>query len=235
MKIAVMQPYLFPYLGYFQLIRAVDVFVVYDDVAFIQQGWINRNRLKINGEARYFTVPLSDASSFRSIRDTQVAGAAYASFRRKFLATVDNVYRKAPFFAQTQGLLDQVLTPTCGSIADLARNSIASVCAYLAMTTHLVPSSSAYGNNHLKRTERLVDLCRRENADTYINSIGGEELYSKSDFALAGIELQFLRSRLIEYPQVDGRPFVANLSIIDVLMNNSPETVREMLSHYELV
>ena len=103
-----MQPYLFPYIGYFQLISEVDVFVNYDDVAFIQQGWINRNRLKINDEARYFTVPLADASSFRSIRETMIATVPYESFRRKFFTTIKTAYGKAPFYRETLDILEAI-------------------------------------------------------------------------------------------------------------------------------
>jgi hypothetical protein len=230
-----MQPYLFPYIGYYQLISAVDEFVNYDDVAFIQQGWINRNRIKINGEARYFTVPLAAASSFRSIRETMVATLPYEAFRRKFFATINTVYGKAPFYRETLNLLEGVFVPQPASIGDLAWQSVSAVCSYLRLETRLVPTATTFGNSHLKKADRLIDICRRENADIYINAIGGAELYSRDEFAKAGIALWFLRSGPVEYSQSDRRAFIPNLSIIDVLMFNSHEQVRLMLRNFNLV
>lgn len=235
MKLGIMQPYLFPYIGYFQVLSAVDVFVNYDDVAFIQQGWINRNRIKINDEAHYFTVPLADASSFRSIRETMVAALPYGTFRRKFFATINTVYGKAPFYRETLNLLEAVFVPQPASIGDLAWQSVSIVCAYLRLGTRLVPTATIYGNSHLKKADRLIDVCRKERADTYINAIGGLELYSKDEFAKAGIALQFLRTATIGYSQCGQGAFVPNLSILDVLMNNSLDVVLEMLTRYELV
>ena len=235
MKLGIMQPYLFPYIGYYQLINAVDVFVNYDDVAFIQQGWINRNRIKINGSAHYFTVPLADASSFRTIRETMVAAAPYESFRRKFFTTINTVYGKAPFYRETLNLLEIIFVPQPTNIADLAWQSVSGVCAYLGLKTRLVPTSTVYGNSHLKKTDRLIDICRKENADTYINAIGGVELYSADEFAKAGLALQFLRSRAVEYPQSGRGAFVPNLSIIDVLMFNHRDQVSQMLQNFDLV
>jgi hypothetical protein len=131
--------------------------------------------------------------------------------------------------------VESVFVPKCGNIADVSRSSIVAVSAYLGLTTRFVLSSTVYCNAHLKRAERLIDICRKEGADTYINAIGGTSLYSKEDFAAAGISLCFLRTNSVQYPQVGQGNFVPNLSILDVLVNNSPETVRDLLWHYELV
>jgi hypothetical protein len=235
MKLGIMQPYLFPYIGYYQLISAVDEFVNYDDVAFIQQGWINRNRVKINGEARYFTVPLAAASSFRSIRETMVATVPYEAFRRKFFATISTVYSKAPFYLEIRNLLEGVFVRQPASIGELAWQSVSVVCSYLRLQTRLVPSSTIFGNSNLKRADRLIDICRREGADTYINAIGGTELYSRDEFAMAGITLRFLHSGPVEYSQCDRRAFIPNLSIIDVLMFNSREQLSLMLQNFKVV
>lgn len=235
MKIGIMQPYLFPYIGYFQLIHAVETFVVLDDVAFIKGGWINRNRLKINGSARFFTVPLAGASPFRPIRETQVAPGPYEHFRRKFFTTLINSYGKSRFFHETLRLAEDVFDARPTTIRDMAYRSIQMICSHLGIPTRVVPSSAIYDDSTLKGAERVMDICKREAADAYINSAGGKELYSKEEFSNAGISLWFLECRPIEYPQTGGGEFIPSLSILDVLMNNSVEEIRRFLTQYDLV
>ena len=235
MKLGIMQPYFFPYLGYFQLISAVDKFVVYDDVAFMKQGWVNRNRVLLHGQPHIFSVPLQGASSNRTIRDTAVSLHEYARWKDKFLKTIALAYSKAPMYEPTRALLTGVLNGAPGSIAELASRSILAVCRALALPTRIEPSSTIYGNSHLKKTDRLVDICRKEGANIYINAIGGLELYSKDEFAKGGIALQFLRTATIEYPQRGQGTFVPNLSVVDVMMNNTPDSVLQMLVRHELV
>lgn len=233
MKLAIMQPYVFPYLGYFQLIGAVDRFVLYDDVAFIKRGWVNRNRILVNGEPHLFSVPLENASQNRSIRDTLVSRAEFPRWRDKFLRTVDLAYAKAPCYRSTRLLLEEVLQPEPESAADLARRSIEATCKTLGITTPIIPSSTQYGNSHLHAQDRILDICARESATLYINPPGGRELYTAEPFAAQGLELRFISSKLPPYPQGTAA-FVPALSIIDVLMFNSPESAREMLPAYIL-
>jgi len=235
MKVAIMQPYIFPYLGYFQLLHAVDTFVVYDDVAFINRGWINRNRILIGSEPTYFTIPLSKASQNRLIKDTTIASEQYDRFHKKFLATLHASYHKAPFYRETLRLVEEILAQNVGSIADMACTSIKRVSTHLGIGTRIVGTSAVYANAQLKKADRLIDICRQEGADTYINAAGGQELYTKEEFAADGITLRFLCSQPVEYPQVGRGSFVPHLSILDVLMNNSPATVAEMLSRFDLV
>jgi hypothetical protein len=234
MKLGIMQPYLFPYLGYFQLLSAVDRFVIYDDVAFIKQGWINRNHILVAGRAHLFSVPLRDVSSFRPIFEIEVDRDGYPAWRRKFLATIDQSYRKAPFFEGVRLLLESVFQTAEGSIAALALRSIREVAQYLGLAATLIETSRSYGNHTLNGQKRVIDICLRERADHYINAIGGRSLYAAEEFAVNGIKLQFIRSRPIAYPQF-GDAFVPNLSIIDVLMFNSRDRVRELLAECDLI
>lgn len=233
MKLGIMQPYLFPYLGYFQLIAAVDKFVLYDDVAFIKQGWINRNQILLNGQPCLFSVPLRGASSNRSIRDTEISVGEYPRWRDRFLRTIVLAYSKAPYFEATMQLVSSVLEPSSSSAADLARRSIEVVCEALDLVTRIEISSTIYNNSHLRAQERVLDICRREGASLYINPSGGRELYSHEAFGACHMELRFLRSRLPAYPQFGGE-FVPALSILDVLMFNSIDTVRGMLAEFDL-
>lgn len=234
MTLGIMQPYLFPYIGYFQLLGAVDRFVVYDDVTFIKQGWINRNRMLINGEAVFFTVPLAHKSSAVMIQDTHISDAAeHRRWAEKLLKSFDNTYRRAPEFGRTFPLVERVLTKTTSRIAELALESVKAVAERLDIRTSLVESSSTYGNTELQGEERVLAICRAEKATRYINASGGRDLYSRERFMSCGIELRFIHSREIEYPQF-GNTFVPWLSIVDVLMFNPVERVRDFLGAYEL-
>jgi WbqC-like protein family len=236
MKLAVMQPYLFPYLGYFQLIAAADTFVVYDDVPFIRGGWINRNRLNVNGSPTYFSVPIEDASSFRSIRETNVQAAQYPRWRRKFFGTIEGSYRKASCYSVIRPMLEAVFPEDeRGTIAEVARRSLTAVCDHCGIATRFVESSTAYENAHLHKAARLIDICKRERSDTYINAQGGQELYTKEEFSAHAISLQILRSVPVPYPQPPSEGFIANLSMIDVMMHNSREQLAQHLKSFEVV
>jgi hypothetical protein len=230
-----MQPYLFPYIGYFQLIRAVDRFIVYDDVTFIKQGWINRNRVLINGAPAFFGVPIKNASSFTLIRDTQIDDdPQHMRWIEKLLKTCDNAYRRAPEFKRVFPLVEQVLSCQTTKVVDLALASVKAVAAFLEIQTSFVESSTVYGNAHLKAEERVLAICGAEGASEYVNLPGGRELYSAAQFASHGVKLSFLQPHAIEYRQFGGH-FVASLSIIDVLMFNPVDRVRGFLGAYDLV
>jgi hypothetical protein len=229
-----MQPYLFPYLGYFQLMHAVDRFVIYDDVAFIKQGWVNRNRMLVNGRASFFSVPVKHASSFTLIRDTAIDdGPQNRRWAEKLLKTFDNAYRRAPEFARVFPLIEAVFALKTSRVAAVAVVSLKAVADFLEIRTACVDTSSVYGNAHLKGEERVVAICRAESATEYVNAIGGRDLYSRERFEAAGVRLRFIEPRPIEYRQFKD-PFVPWLSIIDVLMFNPRDEVRGMLDACDL-
>lgn len=233
MKIAIMQPYLFPYIGYFQLIAAADKFVVYDDVSFIKQGWINRNRILVNRQSYMFSVPLEHQSSFRLIKDTLINRSQYAPWKTKFLKTLTETYRKVPQFSEVLPLVENILAEPSEHIADLSRKSLEAVCGYLEITTPFVRSSTEFDNAALSGQDRVIDICRKEEAQIYINLAGGVELYGTAEFARHGLQLLFIKPVGISYCQ-SGDNFVPNLSVIDVLMFNSKETVKQMLQSLEV-
>jgi len=222
-----MQPYLFPYLGYFQLMHAVDRFVVYDDVAFIKQGWINRNRILINGEPCFFSVPIRHASSFTLIRDTLI-DRDQPRWAEKLLKSFDNAYRRAPEFAHVFPMVEAVFARQTTRVADLAVASLKAVAAFLDIRTDVVETSTGYANAELKGEDRVIAICKAESADEYINVPGGRDLYSRERFEAEGLRLRFIEPRPIEYRQF-GAPFVPSLSIVDVLMFNPPARVRDYL------
>jgi hypothetical protein len=234
MKLAIMQPYLFPYLGYFQLINAVDKFVIYDDIAFIKQGWINRNYILLNGTKHLFTIPLQNISSNTLINETRISTKPY-NWQHKLLQTVTQSYKKAPFFKEVFPMIEKVISGSTGNpIAVVVRESINSVIHYLEIKTVIIPSSAIYRNDHLKNATRVIDICQKESASVYINAPGGFDLYNKEDFSSQGLQLNFIKPVLHSYKQFQNN-FISSLSIIDVLMFNNIDRVHEMLNDYELV
>jgi hypothetical protein len=235
MKLAIMQPYLFPYIGYYQLINAVDKFVIYDDVNFIKQGWINRNKVLISGKEFLFTLPLKDASSFSTIRETNVNYPAYTNWKVKFLRSLEQSYKKSTYFESVYLIVESVLNEDCISISDFALSSIVNVSSYLGLKTKFLCSSVDFPDTKgLDRQGRLFEIIQRCGAKTYINSIGGQALYAKQDFARQGICLNFLKSNPSSYKQFE-QAFVPFLSIIDTMMFNSPSEINEMLDQFELI
>ncbi len=228
-----MQPYFFPYIGYFQLIKATDIFVLYDDVNFINRGWINRNRILVNGADVMITVPCKDASQNKLIKDVELVQDAKTM--QKLLATIKMAYSKARYFTDVYPMLERTLMGEATiSLADLACASIVNTCNYLGIKREFKKSSEQYNNRDLKKADRLIDICKIEGAKKYINMPGGKEIYTKEYYAENGVELDFLVPRNVEYPQFKNA-FVPWLSIIDVLMFNSREDINDkILTAYTL-
>ena len=232
MKIAVMQPYFFPYLGYFALINAVDNFVLYDDVSYIKNGWVNRNRIKVRESASYITVPVTNASTNYLINQVRIVD--YSNFKKRLFRTLEMNYKKAPNYADTLALLTDVFQDSYEYIGALNCRSISAVVQYLHINTEMLLSSRIAAGGDTKGEQRVIDICRSLKGDTYINSIGGLELYSSRSFEQQGIRLKFIKMNDLVYRQGKG-PFVPNLSIIDVLMWNSREDVEDMLKNSVLI
>jgi hypothetical protein len=231
--LGIMQPYFFPYIGYLQLVHAVDTFVFYDDVNFIKKGWIHRNQLAINGQASLFSIPLKDMSQNKKINEIYV-DSSFVNWREKFLKTLEQNYKKAPFFAETLALVERVLfRENQPKMSELAFWSIEEIAKYVGITTKLIPSSAVYQNEELKAQERIIAICEAEKATTYLNPIGGKELYNVQDFKEKGMELYFLRPMPLVYSQ--GKfEFIPWLSTIDVLMHHSAPDFLSLLTNYTL-
>ncbi|MFN9717409.1 MAG: WbqC family protein [Planctomycetota bacterium] len=232
LRVAIMQPYLFPYIGYFQLISAVDRFVLYDDVQWIKGGWINRNRIQIRGEPHYITVPISSDGHRKPIHQRQLA-ASYPLAVSKILAQLEDAYRRAPYYQNVRDLVSDCLNTEGRNVCELVIRSMKSICSFLDIQTPLIRSTSLPPISGCG-VHRVVEVVRHLSGLTYINAIGGRELYAHEDFQRAGLRLQFLLTGDVQYPQLMGR-FIPSLSIIDVLMFNSPQETRELLGKFELV
>ncbi len=227
MKLAIMQPYFFPYAGYFSLVAAVDRFVFYDDVQYIKNGWINRNRILIGGAPKYITVPLRHASASSHIDEVAIADGA--GWKRKMIESLRHSYGGARYFGQIDDLVRGVVMAQFDRISDMAKASVCAVARYLELPADFVQTSTDYGNSNLQGVERVIDICRRESADAYVNLPGGRALYDEAQFAEEGIALRFVEPAALPYPQFS-ESFQPFLSIIDVLMHNPPDRVRSMLA-----
>lgn len=226
MKIAIMQPYLFPYLGYFQLIAAVDKFIILDDVNYKKKGWINRNNILLDGNPYTFTMPISSASQNTKINQLYLPESN--QWARRFLKTIAQAYGRARHFQQVSQLLEEILTYSQRNLSDYLSNAIVRVCGYIGMGTEIIGSSSVYGNSELKSEQRIIDICVQMRATKYINSPGGRALYKSESFDKYGIELEFLPSLDASYRQWTDT-FTPNLSIIDAMMFNSPSELAALL------
>lgn len=229
-SLAIMQPYFLPYIGYFQLISAVDKFVIYDDVNYIRQGWVNRNRILLQGHAHMLSLPVAKASSYCKISELHLVSN---NWRDCMLSTIHHAYVRAPCFSEVMPLVEKMIGYPANALNDFLLHSLKQLCGYLLITTPIVQTSSCYGNAHLKGQERLIDICQLEGATQYVNSSGGMSLYSQQAFARYGIDLHFLRPEAIYYSQL-GAGFVANLSMLDVLMFNCRSQVRTMMKQFLL-
>ena len=232
MKLAIMQPYFLPYIGYFQLIAAVDQFIVYDNIKYTKKGWINRNRMLKNGSDVMFSLPLKKDSDSLDVVHRELA----AEFNRdKLLNQFRAVYRKAPYFEQTMPLIEQIVRYQGNNLFAYLHHSIVQICKHLGITTDIRVSSSIAIDHRLQSQEKVLALSKATNAKTYINAIGGMQLYSKEVFQDKGIELKFIKSQPFEYKQFDA-PFVPWLSMLDVLMFNPLDAVKNCANtNYELI
>ncbi|CEG28644.1 WbqC family protein [Bacillus sp. B-jedd] len=233
MKLAVMQPYFFPYIGYWQLINAVDTFVIFDDVNFIKRGWINRNNILVNNQAKQINLLLSKVSQNKRINEIELLSNDESDYL-KLLKTFEASYIKAPFFNEVFPLIEKIIIYQEKNLAAYLAYLIKEVCNYLQIETSFILSSGLQKNDLLRGQDKIIDICKRLNADEYINSIGGMALYSSNDFDSNGIKLRFLKTGEIFYHQFN-QEFVANLSIIDVMMFNSIESIKIMFEQYGLV
>lgn len=218
-----------PYIGYFQTMAAVDKYVVYDDVQYIKGGWVSHNYLLIGGRKQMFTIQLKGASPNKLFNEIEIGD----NFR-KLAQTLQLNYHKAPYFYEVMPVLSEIFSYEDRNLARFLWNSYRKLFEFLGIDTKIILSSSIDKNCTLKGKDKVIDICHSLGADTYINAIGGQELYDKAEFAANGIDLYFLRTDSISYRQF-GSDFEPGLSFIDVLMFNGRKGSAKLLSQYTLV
>lgn len=232
MIVSIMQPYFLPYIGYFQLIKAADIFVIYDHIKYTKKGWINRNRLLLNGHDAFFSLPLKKSSDTLDVVEKELASDYEPE---KLLRQFAGAYAGAPFFDEIFPLLTEILMCQERNLFHYIYHSLQLVCRYLDIQTDIRLSSELPFNQELKGQDKVIAICQALNADRYMNAIGGTALYDRQVFRENKLELQFLQSSPVEYQQFS-TPFVPWLSIIDVLMFNPLSRVQQLVSeHYTII
>lgn len=251
-----MQPYFLPYIGYFQAIDAVDKYILYSNVNFSKHGWINRNRLLIkDGSIHTITVPLIKQSSSTLVKSIKIANNF--EWQKKLIKTINQNYKNAKFFDEAYPFFEKLLSNTFDYLYDLNGYFIHEIIDFIGIETtieynnidkytELEKRLTEIDNNNYspfkylqatrpkKKTARIIEICRNENADTYINAIGGVSLYSKKEFSEYGVDLKFIKMKEFDYPQLS-KIFEQNLSIIDVLMHNGVEKTKRLIKQYTLI
>lgn len=228
-----MQPYFFPYIGYFQLINSVDEFVIYDNIQYTKKGWINRNRILLNGKDTLFTVPLKKDSDFLDVVNREIS-KDWIKDRVKVLNQIKSSYKKAPFFNDVFPLVEKCIINEELNLFKFIYDSLCYINDFLDIKTKIIISSTIDMNHELKSKDKVIEICKKLNSDNYINSIGGIDLYDKEEFKKSGIELKFIKSNPIIYKQLND-DFIPWLSIIDVMMFNSKDKLNEYLKNYTLI
>jgi hypothetical protein len=233
-KTAIMQPYFFPYVGYFSLIKHTDQFILFDPVQFIRHGWIERNRvLKQNDGWLYIKVPLQKHSQETLIKDIRIDNSQ--PWRETIFAQLQPYKKIAPYYTSVIALVHDVLDNNYDDIVTLNKAALEKTCAYLGMDKHFEVFSQM--NLEIEKPngpdEWALNIRKAlGDVDEYWNPPGGMEFFDREKYATAGVDIKFQKVKLEGYDQK--RPFESGLSIIDVLMFNSPEKVNEMLDNYEL-
>ncbi len=228
-----MQPYFFPYIGYWQLIQAVDTFVVYNNIQFTKKGWFHRNNILLNGGKKLFTLPLKKDSDYLDVQDRKLAPSSETQIN-KILRQIQAGYSKASYFSDVYPIIEDIFLFNDKNLFNYILNSIIKVSGFLELDTKIIKSSNIDINHNLKSQEKVIAICKELKADLYVNSIGGKNLYDKSQFASEHIFLKFLKSKIPTYKQFENK-FIPSLSIMDIMMFNSKNDIKKMLTEYQLL
>lgn len=229
MKISIMQPYLLPYIGYWQLIQTSKYFVILDDVNFIKKGYINRNSILLNNRPYRFTLNLVNSSQNKLIKDIKIGNDT-----KSILKTIEHSYKKSPFFKTTFPIFEDIFTNTEKNLSKFIGYSLIEISKYLGLKTDFIYSSKIIKKVNLKSQDRILEICQKLNADHYINNISGLNLYDYNLFLKKKIKLSFLKTNQTSYKQFKDK-FIPNLSIIDIMMFNDKFKIYELLKNYTLI
>ena len=223
MKIAIMQPYIFPYIGYYSLVKSVDHFVFFDDVNYISKGWINRNKIRVNQKEYLFTVPINKASQNTIIKDVEISHTEYTKWYKKFYKTLKHNYNKDPYFKSLEDVVVSVFEEDNTYMRDVCIKSVETLSNQMGFGTKFSKSSDFHIEG--KGQEKIVNICKHLGATTYVNAIGGTSLYDTEYFKSNNISLKFLESKNPhEY-----------LSVLDLLPKMGLEVLSKECDQYSII
>ena len=227
-----MQPYFLPYIGYYQLIAAADLFIVYDNIKYTKKGWINRNRMLLNGQDATFTVPLKNASDQLDIVEREISPQFDA---QKLLNQFKAAYQRAPYCQDIVPMLETVIRHPATNLFDFLLHGLTISCRQLGISTRIERSSAIAIDHSLKGQDKVLALCKAVGAEQYLNASGGQQLYQPAAFQAQDIALEFILPQPASYTQF-GAPFVPWLSIVDAMMFNSPPALELAIqSQYDVI
>lgn len=244
MKAGIMQAYFFPYIGYFQLIDASDIFLVYENVSFRKKSWITKNRILDKGRniPVNIQIPVSNKSSYKTIKEIKIKNQEW---KKPVLKSIFFNYKKAEFFSEVYPLIEKCILFDSNSLHDYNSYIIKEICGFLKINTSIYSNNSSFlqledtlpslvNKQEEIKSKRIIELCKKLSCNTYINPIGGTDLYDKDYFLDHELNLFFVQTQKHEYPQFNSE-YVSNLSIIDVLMHNGREKTQDLIKRYKLI
>lgn len=231
-KTAIMQPYFFPSISYFRLVNAVDLFIFLDDAYYIKKGWINRNKILLDGQSHNININCKSLSQNKRINEIKI------DFNKieisKKLKTLHQAYKNAPYFKDVYPLLEKSFLFDTEYLSTYSSNTIIQTLKFLGIEKDFKFSSVDFKNtSDLKGQERIIDICKKSNTAIYINAEGGKKLYDKERFDREKIKLNYIESKYPKYTQFENE-FVEMLSFIDVLMFNNRKVISDYLNEYNL-
>lgn len=234
MKVALMQPYFFPYIGYFQLIHSVDEFVIFDQAQHIRRSWITRNRiLNAHKETVYINVPVCKAPRETKIKDIIINNEL--NWQEKIIQQL-NYYKDAPNYSHVLEFVKECLRKEYTKLSQLNTCLLRKTCKLLNIETNITVLSESFPSidEADDADEWGIIVSKALNATTYINAIGGKEFYNTQKYNEEGLEIKFVNPMLEPYKQFN-HEFISGLSIIDVLMFNNIDHIIEMIENKEFV
>lgn len=228
-----MQPYFLPYIGYFQLIKGVDEFIIYDNIQYSRKGWIQRNRMLENGKDVFISLSLKKDSDYLDVRDRKLS-AQWPQDKKRLLRRISANYRRAPFYSDIFPLIENIFNYENDNLFEFIFNSVKEICNLLDINTKITISSTLDIDHSLRSQEKVIALVKNVQGQIYLNPIGGLELYNNQDFIDSNIKLEFHKAKPISYTQFKNE-FIPWLSILDILMFNPVSQVKEWLEAYEII
>ncbi len=232
MKLAIMQPYFLPYLGYFNLLFHSDIFVLYNDINYIERGWINRNKIIKKDGFNLFTIPLRKASATKLISDIYISDEQ--KWRSKLLKTIEITYVKAPYFNSTYNLVEKIVLKKIYKLDEFIKNSITEILNFIELEKGIIFSSDFDYDRNTNKENKLVSITRNLQANTLVFPPGSRDLYSETFFIKKDINTEVIIPNLSKYKQFKKNEFTPGLSIVDVLMFNDIEEVKKLFNDYKI-